>query len=386
MQYNQPYDQASNPNAPYVNGNPASGVQGSIIPAAAVEYTQREIVALIQAGGLTPANGDLSQAAKAVQSGKLNYAVAGGSANALTATLNPAPDTLTAGLEVTLSISTTNTNAVTLNLNGHGLTPVVGDGSVALKGGELSPGLWSFTFDGTNFQVRAVKTGRLLRTSLYFMSGGIQYVSINGGTSTTAGASTFTPLASTTTIEVEVIGGGGGGGGGGGQGAGTYSLGGGGGGGAWGWGIYPAQSAAITIGPGGSAGNTAPTVGGNGGTSSFGSLITAPGGGSGPISNTIVSPNVSQSGSGAAIATGGIVNAPGGAGLPGAVTSGGNFAGGGGANGKGNPGSGQPGPNTAGFNAVAPGTGGSGADVNPSSGGLSGGTGAAGQILVKEYA
>ena len=48
MQYNQPFDQPTNPNAPYVNGNPQTGTQGSIPPAASIEFPQREIVNVIQ--------------------------------------------------------------------------------------------------------------------------------------------------------------------------------------------------------------------------------------------------------------------------------------------------------------------------------------------------
>ena len=48
MQYNGPFDQPTNPNASYVNGNPATGTQGSIPPAASIEFDQREIVNVIQ--------------------------------------------------------------------------------------------------------------------------------------------------------------------------------------------------------------------------------------------------------------------------------------------------------------------------------------------------
>jgi hypothetical protein len=61
MKYNQPFDQPSSPNAPYVDGNPSAGIQGSIVPAASIEYPQREIVNAIAAAGLLPSNGDLSQ-------------------------------------------------------------------------------------------------------------------------------------------------------------------------------------------------------------------------------------------------------------------------------------------------------------------------------------
>ncbi len=121
MQYNQPFDQASNPNASYVNGNPSSGIQGSIIPAGAIEYPQRELISLIQAGGLTPNNNDLAQVAKAIQSGKLNFAsTAGGVVNAYTASVNPAPTAYSSGLIVNVWFNTPNTGPSTLNLNGLG--------------------------------------------------------------------------------------------------------------------------------------------------------------------------------------------------------------------------------------------------------------------------
>ena len=66
MQYNQPYG-VSDPNAPYINGNPTTGTMGSIPPAASIEYPQRELAALIAAAGLTPDNADLAQVLKAIK-------------------------------------------------------------------------------------------------------------------------------------------------------------------------------------------------------------------------------------------------------------------------------------------------------------------------------
>ena len=62
MQYNQPYG-VSDPNAPYINGNPSTGTMGSIPPAASIEYPQREIVNLITDAEMTPTNSDLHQLA-----------------------------------------------------------------------------------------------------------------------------------------------------------------------------------------------------------------------------------------------------------------------------------------------------------------------------------
>jgi hypothetical protein len=55
-----------NPNAPYVNGNPATATPGSIIPAAAIEATQREIVNCIVQAGLAPDPANLTQLWQAI--------------------------------------------------------------------------------------------------------------------------------------------------------------------------------------------------------------------------------------------------------------------------------------------------------------------------------
>jgi hypothetical protein len=79
MQYNAPLDQPSNPNAPYIDGNPAAGIQGSIVPAASIEYDQRETVEVITRANVrnysdfsgtpcaVPANTDLTQLRKAIE-------------------------------------------------------------------------------------------------------------------------------------------------------------------------------------------------------------------------------------------------------------------------------------------------------------------------------
>ncbi|TXH81182.1 MAG: hypothetical protein E6Q77_08615 [Rhizobium sp.] len=70
---------------------------------------------------------------RSLQNGALNFAVAGGTANALTAALTPAPAALIAGMEIDLQIATANTGPVTLNLNGSGVLPIQ-----TMRGGALS--------------------------------------------------------------------------------------------------------------------------------------------------------------------------------------------------------------------------------------------------------
>ena len=64
MKYQPPVGAAAN--APYVDGNPATGTEGSAVPARAIEHPQREILWVIQASGLTPDENDLTQLGTAV--------------------------------------------------------------------------------------------------------------------------------------------------------------------------------------------------------------------------------------------------------------------------------------------------------------------------------
>lgn len=66
MKYVQPYG-ISDANASYVDGNPALGIEGSAVPAKAVEHPMREIVNVITAAGLTPTDTNLAQLLLAIQ-------------------------------------------------------------------------------------------------------------------------------------------------------------------------------------------------------------------------------------------------------------------------------------------------------------------------------
>jgi hypothetical protein len=68
------------------------------------------------------------------------FAIAGGTANALTATLAPAPVALSAGMVIALQISTDNTGAATLNVNGLGAAPIQTMLGAAIQRGDLPSG------------------------------------------------------------------------------------------------------------------------------------------------------------------------------------------------------------------------------------------------------
>ena len=58
---------ATDPNASYQDGNPEAGILGSIVPAAAIERPQREILNVLTAAGLTPSDTDLTQLLAAIR-------------------------------------------------------------------------------------------------------------------------------------------------------------------------------------------------------------------------------------------------------------------------------------------------------------------------------
>lgn len=155
MQYNQPFDQPGSPNAAFVNGNPGTGTPGSIPPAAAIEYPQREIVNVITDAGITPANGDLQQLAKAIQSGKLTYGTdTGGTVNAMVVNdLLPAIASLRDGMTFIIKVGVQNTGPSTLNVGTGGVSILHVDGS-ALSDSELyAGGAACFVYMSGHFQL-----------------------------------------------------------------------------------------------------------------------------------------------------------------------------------------------------------------------------------------
>lgn len=65
MEYIPPLDGSGSD--PYVNPNPALEIEGSVVPAAALEDPQREIVHVIDYAGLEPDGGDLTQLRQAIE-------------------------------------------------------------------------------------------------------------------------------------------------------------------------------------------------------------------------------------------------------------------------------------------------------------------------------
>jgi len=112
MKYVPPVGGADND--PYVDGNPSTGVEGSPVPAAAIEDPMRELVALISDVGLTPDEADLTQVTSAVRMATqrlaASSAAAAGTANAITAAFSPSIAALTNGMTLHVRASAANTS------------------------------------------------------------------------------------------------------------------------------------------------------------------------------------------------------------------------------------------------------------------------------------
>ncbi len=150
MKYHAPYG-STDPNASYVDKNVPGAVRGSAVPAAAIETPQREIVNLQTKSGLAEAN--TLQLASAVQSGLVNYAVAGGTGAAITAALDPAPADYTKLKRLTLKTSAAVIlDGATLNLNALGALPILKVRGAPIRKGDIPQNTTvELLCDGTSF-------------------------------------------------------------------------------------------------------------------------------------------------------------------------------------------------------------------------------------------
>lgn len=211
----------------------------------------------------------LPQVRSAIRAQADNYLpTIGGSANALTATIAPIPPdwaSLT-GVPFRFVVSTTNTGAATLNLNGLGAKDLVypGDNSALLAGELVSGAVRTGLYDGTRVQL--IDVGSRARSGVPFR---------NVALFTSSGTFDPSALGLTTLDRILVFCWGAGGGAA--STTGTQGASGAGGGLAIKSMDCPASSVTVTIGAGG-AGNNAGSYGATGGTSSFGPHCSATGG------------------------------------------------------------------------------------------------------------
>ena len=271
----------------------------------------------VRKSGITPSNLDDDILSKAIRSQYLNYAVAGGTANALTVTLDPPPASYTEliGVPLRLKLAQANTGPVTLTPNALAAAAILLDGGEALTGGELVAGaIVTVIFDGTNFQAD-ISSRRIFED---YVAGTRNYVATKTGWHT-----------------IELWGGGGGSGG-----VGSTSANGAGGGGGGGLSIKrifltKGTSYSYTIGAGGVGGGPGGN-GGTGGITSWAAVFYAQGGAGGGA-------NGANNGGVGGVGVSGDLNLGGGYGSAGALGNGPGGMGGSGGPGGGGGGGGAPG-------------------------------------------
>lgn len=190
MEYNQPYGVAVEVTwgeHPYVNGDPSIGRAGSIPPAEAIEYTQRELVGIIRAVatdlGISPSNSDLLQVGRAIASGLMNGSDDTGTSNAYATNMHIAPLGYSKYLTVTMKIGNTNTGASVLNVNSLGNKPIKNTDGTDIAPNQLIAGaLVCFQYDGTNFQV--VWSSRVAGQPVFLTTAKTFYVNPDTGSDT----------------------------------------------------------------------------------------------------------------------------------------------------------------------------------------------------------
>lgn len=298
----------------FTNGNPSTSTPSTVVDADWLNMVQEELVNVVLAAPGPPVLSKTTRtqvrdaitaliavgaSASSIQAQAGNYAAAGGTANALTATFTPAISSHIVGAPLHVKIATTNTAAASVN-PGPGIKSIVQPDGSALVGGELKAGAIAvLMYDGTNYQfLGLIGAGRLLKVEVFTANG------------------TWTKDARCNAALFKAVGGGGAGGGcvNGGANAGSAGGGGGAGGFAQLYKTAPASTYGITIGAAGAAVSGA--NGGNGGNTTVGAILTANGGAGGIVGTTSTSGDLVNGGAGGTAASGDI-NITGGNGLGG---------------------------------------------------------------------
>lgn len=152
MKYVPPYG-ISDPDAPYINGDPSQARQGSIPPAAAFEHPQRELVNVVTDSFLVPSDTDLEQVAKGIRSQRMNFVDDTGSINNLSVAFDPPLGGYSIGFPLRVKILNTNTGPSTIDA-GAGRVPIRKPTGAEMAAGDLpGGGLAELVYDGTVFQM-----------------------------------------------------------------------------------------------------------------------------------------------------------------------------------------------------------------------------------------
>ena len=246
-----------------------------------------------------------------VQAGSWTFGIDNGVANALNVVLNPSNTIAAKGQQVLVQAANTNSGAATIVVNGAAAVQIVSRG-LPLVGGEIKAGQFSYlTFDGQYYQLVGASQAppSQYQTAYYILNGTF----------------TYTVPPNVSKLKVSSWGAGGSGGGV----SGPSASGAGGGGGGHAQGIYAVTGGAtytLIVGKGAVRSTPGPNNGAAGGTTSFGSLISATGGSGGAGVSSGYGVGKTPGG----VGIGGTLNVPGGIGRSGFASGGTYFGGDGG--------------------------------------------------------
>lgn len=145
MKYTPPLN-SEDPDAIYVNADPANGQEGSIIPAGALENPQREIVAAITKLGMTPAEANNQLGTALFEAATISDFCAEASSSAanvyvLSSTGQVQYSALTDGQRIRFKVVHPNSGSATINAYGTGAKPAKKyAGTADLSSGDLLTG------------------------------------------------------------------------------------------------------------------------------------------------------------------------------------------------------------------------------------------------------
>jgi hypothetical protein len=131
-----------------------AGVPGTVLTATFLNDMQEETMAMIELSGFIPDPARRDQTARVMRADRLRYLVAGGTANAITLNLVPAPlaGEVTAGFTLRVRILATNTAPVTLAYNGNPPEAVLGpNGRPLAEATLIGGGIASFIYGGSSW-------------------------------------------------------------------------------------------------------------------------------------------------------------------------------------------------------------------------------------------
>jgi hypothetical protein len=153
MKYVPPYG-TNDPDAPYINGDPSTGTEGSIPPADAFNEPLRELHNLVAYSGYNPVDTDLTQVTQSVRRQWVNWVVDTGSVNSLSATTTPPILAYEQGMPLRVLVANTNTGACTINVSGLGVRAIRRpDGSNLVAGDIKAGGIANLVDDGAHYQL-----------------------------------------------------------------------------------------------------------------------------------------------------------------------------------------------------------------------------------------